>query len=869
MFQFLKNAAANVRGQHRPGRRHSHRLLSVEGLEDRCLLAGTADLQWSTFLGGAGDDRIQELVVDEQGDVYVVGSTTSPDFPVSPGAFDSTPDGNGDVFVAKVSAGGARVLWATYLGGGGRDAASDLVYDAVSGALYVVGYTESLDFPSTEGAFDRVRDGRIDGFVVKMSAGDGQVYWSTLLGEGQEDSLHALTLGPDGSLYIVGSTNGTQITTNAGVVMRQSATTNYAFVARVSSDGRALLNAAFINDSPPNTASASFARDVAVDAGGGVYVTGMTTRPDVSVTKWSFDLRVQLWRIDLRGSHVEEPVAIVLDGPQSGVVFGQTRSRDFPVTSGAYDTTHAGGLDLFVTKFATDTGTIAWSTFVGEGWNDYARDIAVSPRGLALCGDTGPGGYPTTPDAYDRTYNGSTDVVVSWLGSQGDALVYSTYLGGQGGDGCLSIVADAAGGVSVAGRTRSSDFPVSRGGYDQTWDGDYDGGDYDGFVAHVLPEFAPNRDTVGPHVTAVGPTGAVPGLIDTLEVTFDESVAATTFTQQDVVLTTPDGAAVRVRRVRAITDTVFHIEFDRQSRVGEYRLTIGPDVRDWEGNPMDQDGDGRPGELIEDRFTGTFEIIPRTFVFFFLGFCGQVGEDPPSGMETLRATITADPDLAGSVVAAPPLGWPDLPGLLCQLTPFVVRRQMAAARLQVRQFLKHHQYDPLTDRVVLIGHSYGGNVAYELAVERAAGRRRQKPDPVEGLVTLDPIDWRRCSLFPAASSCDQSGLQRVAPKGILLTNILGFVQRSPTEPEPFAPLVRFRGYEVTGGRTTVFSDTWHQLIDNDVGLGPDLLPGRASIDDDANGEPDDASEAGTAGTDDRKLQIYDAVLEFLEGLLRS
>lgn len=279
-------------------------------------------------------------------------------------------------------------------------------------------------------------------------------------------------------------------------------------------------------------------------------------------------------------------------------------------------------------------------------------------------------------------------------------------------------------------------------------------------------------------------------------------------------------------------------------------------------------GDG-PGDslgVFAQRYGVPVPVPGTTFVFFFLGFCGQVGEDPPSGMEKLRMDITADPDLAGTVVAAPPLGWPANP---CVLRPFVVRRQMRAARLQVRQFLGNHQYDQRSDRVVLIGHSYGGNIAYELAVERAAGRRRQKPDPVEGLVTLDPIDWQKCSLFPATSSCDQSSLPRVAPKGILLTNILDFVQRSPTEPEPFAPLVRFRGYEITGGRTTVFSDTWHQLIDNDVGLGPDLLPGRASIDDDANGEPDDASEAGTAGTDDRKLQIYDAVLEFLEGLLRS
>jgi hypothetical protein len=128
-------------------------------------------LDYSTFFGGPDDDRGQGIAVDEEGRAYVTGLTGSPDFPTTPGAFDTSFNAAVDVFVTELNAAGSALAYSTFLGGTGLELGSDIAVDGMSRA-YVTGIVISAaDYPITPGAFDTTYNGVEDGFVTKLPTG--------------------------------------------------------------------------------------------------------------------------------------------------------------------------------------------------------------------------------------------------------------------------------------------------------------------------------------------------------------------------------------------------------------------------------------------------------------------------------------------------------------------------------------------------------------------------------------------------------------------------------------------------------------------------------------------------------------------------
>ena len=153
--------------------------------------ARSSYLSYSTYPGGDGEDIIHAVATDFAGNVYVAGETTSSNFPVTAGAFQ-TRRGNSpgtlfgfegafapNAFVAKLSAAG-RIVWATYLGGSGRDAALGIAVDA-TGSPYVLGYSNSLDFPTTQGAYQTTAPLSNRAFVAKFTPDGSSLAYSTFL----------------------------------------------------------------------------------------------------------------------------------------------------------------------------------------------------------------------------------------------------------------------------------------------------------------------------------------------------------------------------------------------------------------------------------------------------------------------------------------------------------------------------------------------------------------------------------------------------------------------------------------------------------------------------------------------------------------
>lgn len=127
--------------------------------------SNSGTLLWSTYLGGGGHDSGYSITADAAGNALVVGETSSSNFPTTPGAEDTSHNGNSDAFVTKLSSSGG-LLWSTFLGGSGYDYGRGVAVDA-AGNFLVVGETSSSNFPTTPGAEDTSYNGNGDAFVVK------------------------------------------------------------------------------------------------------------------------------------------------------------------------------------------------------------------------------------------------------------------------------------------------------------------------------------------------------------------------------------------------------------------------------------------------------------------------------------------------------------------------------------------------------------------------------------------------------------------------------------------------------------------------------------------------------------------------------
>jgi hypothetical protein len=171
----------------------------------------------------------------------------------------------------------------------------------------------------------------------------------------------------------------------------------------------------------------------------------------------------------LGGRDDETAGGIAVDASGAVYVAGNTRSGNFPTTSGSFDRSSNGGADVFVTKLSAGGGSLVYSTFIGGTGDDAAYAIAVdSWHTVFMTGATRSADFPTTPGSYDGSYAGSQQAFVTRLSANGDSLVYSTFLGGSETQTAYGLTLDGAGAAYVTGETNSDDFPTTPGAYDRT-----------------------------------------------------------------------------------------------------------------------------------------------------------------------------------------------------------------------------------------------------------------------------------------------------------------------------------------------------------------------------------------------------------------
>ena len=308
----------------------------------------------------------------------------------------------------KLNAAGSALVYSTYLGGGADiDSPRGITVDA-SGSAYVVGETQSPDFPTTAGAFDRTLTGNgADMFVTKLNPAGSALTYSTFLGGTAVDNGSNIAVDSGGNAYAVGFSSSTDFPTTAGAFDR---TPNGAFdstLTKLNPAGSALVYSTFIG-----------------------------------------------------GSDFDSVAGLRVDSAGSAYLAGGTSSVDWPVTPGAFDTTNNNG-DAFVTKFNPAGSALVYSTFIGGSDFDAVGGIVLDPAGNAwLTGNTSSVDFPVTAGAPDTTYNGGgSDAIIAELNATGTALPFATFLGGSVTEGGIDIARDPTGNLYVAGSDGLAGLP--------------------------------------------------------------------------------------------------------------------------------------------------------------------------------------------------------------------------------------------------------------------------------------------------------------------------------------------------------------------------------------------------------------------------
>ena len=445
-------------------------------------------LAYSTFLGGSSFDSGEKIVVDAAGNAYLTGLTFSTAFPTTPGVFDTTNNGSGDAFVAKLNAAGSALVYSTFIGGNSSDYGHGIAVDT-SGNVFVTGDTNSPTFPTTAGAFDTTHNGAVDGFVAKLDPAGSALLYSTFIGGAADDYGYSIAADSAGNAFVTGSSGSTTFPTTAGAFDTTHNGGFDAFVTKLNAAGSSLVYSTFIG----GTASDD-AYGLAVDASGNAFVTGETDSTTYPTTAGAFDTTYNgvvdafvtklnpsgsslLYSTFIGGNSDDGGYGIAADSTGNAFVTGYTSggSTAFPTTAGAFDTTHNGSSDAFVTKVNAAGSSLVYSTFIGGSSTEDGRAIAVDTSGNALLtGGTNSPTFPTTVGAFDTTHNGDFDAFVTKLNAAGSLLVDSTFIGGSSLDVALGLAVDSSGNAFVTGETGSTGFPTTVGALDTTQNGGED-----------------------------------------------------------------------------------------------------------------------------------------------------------------------------------------------------------------------------------------------------------------------------------------------------------------------------------------------------------------------------------------------------------
>jgi Beta-propeller repeat len=425
---------------------------------------GTA-LVYSTFLGGTGSEEASAIAIDSLGNAYVVGGTSSSDFPITSGTAYQTTDRGGHGFFTELDPAGANLLYSTYLSGSATDRLQAIAVDS-AGNAYITGATTSTDFPILPGTAIQTTNNAATTstgtvFLSRMDptkVGTGSLVYSTFLGGTGGESGLGVAVDASSNAYITGYTSSTDFPLTASKNGFQTTLKNpsgNAFVARIdTSQPNQLVYSTYLG-APPNGFGSNppdAGTDIALGPSGDAYMVGTSYATNYPLVA---------------------PLDSVSNTPNSKAVISRI------------DTTKSGAASLV---YSTYFGGTLGSNFVTIPGGESGTSIALDSAGnIYLTGSTSSVNFPTTPGAPQIALAATTEnAFLSELNPAGSAVLFSTYLGGKG-ERAYGIALDGATppNAYIAGITFGN-FPTTAGAF-QSADNVTGQNNLDGFVAKLSP----------------------------------------------------------------------------------------------------------------------------------------------------------------------------------------------------------------------------------------------------------------------------------------------------------------------------------------------------------------------------------------------
>ena len=456
-------------------------------------------LSYSTYLGGSGQEISQDIAVNSSRNVIVVGHTLSTDFPLNDPLDGSNDGGDFDGFLTIFSPTG-RLLTSTYFGGVGLENVYAVSLDAAQNIVLAGRTSSSTDFPLQNAQQPGYGGGPADAFLAIVSADGSSLKYSTYVGGSGDEVIYSVFAEPDNSLVLVGATSGTDFPVlNAidGPGADVTAGTGSLFdgasdvvVVRLDPAGTLTYSTYLSGD------ETDYGLDVQVDDAGNVYVVGQTRSNDFPTTagvlksmRLGNDVDGFVTKLIPNGSPLvfstflgglshssdssltvaDSILQVALDHDGNIVVAGNTRSPDFPATTGTFQEHFSGGdfpggeqADGFVAKLSSDATALLWATYLGgRGHFDLPSNMVLKKTGeLVVVGQTRSADFPIANAIQPVFLGGNRDSFISTLSSDGATLKFSTFLGGTSHDLGTGVAVDHDGNLYVSDWTYSSDFPV-------------------------------------------------------------------------------------------------------------------------------------------------------------------------------------------------------------------------------------------------------------------------------------------------------------------------------------------------------------------------------------------------------------------------
>ncbi|MCI0507146.1 MAG: SBBP repeat-containing protein [Gammaproteobacteria bacterium] len=418
-----------------------------------------ATLEYLTYYGGGGNDNAQSIALDTDGNIYVVGTSTSDDLAtVNP--VRTELNGGSDAFIIKIDAAG-NLVFASYFGGSGSETAAAMHVDN-SGRIYFAGHTTSTDLISVVQSFDTScgSDGlcdasdvddpatrQSDGFIASLALDSQQMYvpeYSTYIGGDGIDGVHDLAVDPLGTIYITGETNAGDFPYKNAFLSTRAGGFSGGYDAYVM-----VINPQLVTDN------------------GLVYSSY------------------------IGGDGEDSGKAIAVSATGIVTIAGDTSSTDFPVTSQSLQSTYRGGTaDSFIAQFDITqlTGaSLQYASYIGGSGEDLAIDLYVDAAGdVYLLGGKESVDLLSGSGAH-YAYDDSVDGFIVKIDQQTKLIEYFSYFGSYSIDWAFAMTVDQNGKILITGESESDDLATNG-----VWQTQY-AGNTDAFTARLDPAQAASK----------------------------------------------------------------------------------------------------------------------------------------------------------------------------------------------------------------------------------------------------------------------------------------------------------------------------------------------------------------------------------------